>query len=106
MRGFQVAALLGIAWPLCLAATAFAKVSFLTLQNNEPRPVSVDWRLSTVPSCDTFQEVVGIRHDRREDGRGSRSSTSACSASSFTYRRGGMAGRAHQQDSDTLVVVN
>ncbi len=55
MRGFKFAAPLGIA-ALCLAATAFAKVSYLTLVNKEPRPVSIDWRLSTVPSCDTFQK--------------------------------------------------
>jgi hypothetical protein len=104
MRGFKFAAPLGIA-ALCLAATAFAKVSFLTLQNNEPKPVSVDWRLSTVPSCDTFQKqgtvTIGAKTVEKFEILNEKMLCLKLHGSTMAWRKEPL-----KQDSDTLVVVN
>jgi hypothetical protein len=104
MRRFKFAAPLGVA-VLCLAATAFAKVSFLTLQNNEPKPVAIDWRLSTVASCDTFQKsgtvVIPAKSIQKYEIDNERMLCLKLSGTNMAWRKEPL-----KQGSDQLVVVN
>ena len=81
------------------------RLVYLTLQNKEPHPVSIDWRLSTAPSCDTFQKsgtvTIGASTVEKFEIVNERMLCLKLHGSTMAWRKEPL-----KADSDTTVIVN
>ncbi|HVY48491.1 MAG TPA: hypothetical protein VHB21_21530 [Minicystis sp.] len=103
MRALKFAAPIGVV-VLSLAGAADAKVSYLTLQNNEAHPVNVDWRLTKGNDCEVYQKsgtvTIGAKTVQKFEIVDERLLCLKLHGVAMSWRREPL-----KQGSDTLVVV-